>query len=254
MKDAIELITYKPEANCLANKNIVVTGAGSGIGAQAAMSFAEFGATVILAGRTLEKLEWVYDKIEQAGYPKPAIYPINLEGAAEQDFIAMGDALKAEFKCIDGLLHNAAELGARTPIANYPLRDWQKLMQVNVTAPFLMTRSLLPLLQKSQAASILFTGSSVGVKGRAYWGAYAVSKAACENMMQVLADEFDGNDKIRVNSINPGATRTGMRAIAYPAEDPGTVTEAKDLMNRYIYLMCDESKSVNGQQFNAQPK
>lgn len=247
-------LNYIPKKDCLKGRIIIVTGAGAGIGKQAALSFAEHGATVVLLGRTMSKLEAVYDQIEKAGNPKPAIYPMNLEGAVEQDFVAMYDALSTEFSCIDGLLHNASELGARTPLANYPFSDWQKLLQVNVTAPFLMTKALFPLLQKSVSASVLFTGSSVGLKGRAYWGAYAMTKAAMENVMQTWADELEETSKIRMNSINPGATQTSMRALAYPAEDPATVTHPKELMNRYIYLMSDDSRAVSGHQFNAQPK
>lgn len=245
---------YRPATSCLQNKVIIVTGAGAGIGKQAALSFAEHGATVILLGRTMAKLEAVYDEIEKAGYPKPAIYPMNLEGAVEQDFVAMYDALSAEFDCLDGLLHNASALGARTPLASYPFNDWQTLLQVNVSAPFLMTKALFPLLQKAAAASVVFTGSSVGLRGRAYWGAYAMTKAAMENVMQTWADELEGTSPIRLNSINPGATRTGMRALAYPAEDPSTVAHPKELMNKYIFLMSDDSRAVSGHQFNAQAK
>lgn len=247
-------LNYSPLNNCLKNKTILVTGAGAGIGRQAALSFAEHGATVILLGRTLQKLEAVYDEIEKAGMPKPAIYPLNLEGAVEQDFAAMYEALANEFSCLDGVLHNASELGARTTLANYPLFDWHKLLQVNVTAPFLMTKALFPLLQKSTSASVVFTGSSVGIKGRAYWGAYAMSKAALENLMQTWADELDGTSTVRMNSINPGATRTAMRALAYPAEDPATVVHPREIMNRYIYLMSDDSAGISGQQFSAQPR
>lgn len=254
MNDSETLIHYRPEKSCLSGKTILVTGAGDGIGKQAALSFAEHGATVVLLGRTLQKLEAVYDEIEKNTFPKPAIYPINLEGAVEQDFTVMHDTLANEFSCIDGLLHNASELGARTPLASYPVADWHKLIQVNLTAPFLLTKALMPLLQKSASGSVVFTGSSVGITGRAYWGAYAVSKAATENLMQTWADEMDGIGKLRFNSINPGATRTAMRALAYPAEDPATVTHPKEIMNRYIYLMSDDSKTISGQQFNAQSK
>lgn len=247
-------LNYVPAKDCLKNKVIIVTGAGAGIGKQAALSFAEHGATVVLLGRTMAKLEAVYDEIEKAAYPKPAIYPMNLEGAVEQDFAAMHDALAKEFDQLDGLLHNASELGARTPLVNYPFSDWQKLLQVNVTAPFQMTRALFPLLQKAESASVVFTGSSVGLKGRAYWGAYAMTKAAMENVMQTWADELEETSNIRMNSINPGATRTGMRALAYPAENPATVTHPKELMNKYIFLMSDDSRTISGRQFNAQPK
>lgn len=242
---------FTADPNCLSKKIILVTGAGDGIGRVAAKTFAAHGATVILVGRTLQKLEMVYDEIEAAGHPQAAIYPIDFQAANEQTFIAMSNALNEEFNHLDGILHNAADLGQRTPIANYAPDVWMRLMQVNVNAPFMLTQAVIPLLERAQNASILFTGSSVGYKGRAYWGAYAVSKAAAENLMQTLADELEETTRIRVNSINPGATRTKMRAGAYPAEDPTTIKTPQELMRDYLYLMSDASKDINGQQFEA---
>src|SRR5690606_8009051 len=187
----------------------------------------------------------IYDEIEAAGYPQPAIYPMNLETAVERDFMDMRDSLEKEFGRIDGILHNASALGERTPISNYSADQWQTVMQVNVSAPFLLTKALLPLLDQSQHASILFTGSSVGLQGRAFWGAYAVSKAATENLMQTLADELQETSRIRVNSINPGATRTKMRATAYPAENPNNVKSPDALMPTYLYLMSEDSLGVS---------
>lgn len=241
-------------ANCLENKIILVTGAGDGIGRVAAKTFAAHGATVILVGRTLQKLEMVYDEIEAAGHPQAAIYPIDFQIANEQAFIAMCNALGDEFDHLDGILHNAADLGQRTPIANYAPDVWMRLMQVNVNAPFMLTQALMPLLERAKNASILFTGSSVGYQGRAYWGAYAASKAAAENLMQTLADELEETTRIRANSINPGATRTKMRAGAYPAEDPTTIKTPQDLMRDYVYLMADESVGITGQQFESSVK
>lgn len=241
---------YQPESELLRDKIILVTGASDGIGRAAAKSFAAHGATVILLGRTLPKLENVYDEIEAAGYPQPAIYPMNLETALEKDFLAMYEVLEKEFGRLDGILHNASALGQRTPIASYSADEWQKVMQVNVTAPFLMTKALLPLLDQAPQAAILFTGSTVGLKGRAFWGAYAASKAATENLMQTLADELHETTRIRVNSINPGATRTKMRASAYPAENPASVKSAEALMPTYLYLLSDDSIGVSGQQFS----
>jgi NAD(P)-dependent dehydrogenase (short-subunit alcohol dehydrogenase family) len=252
MTDLNTFLHYQPPALLLQDRIIVITGAGDGIGKTAAQAFAQFGATVVLLGRTLSKLEAVYDAIEAAGGPKPAIFPINLEGAAPQDYEQLKIALDNEFGRVDGLLHNASELGGRTPLGQYSTSDWQKVMQVNVTAPFLLTRALLPLLQKSADPRVVFTGSSVGVKGRAYWGAYAVSKGATETLMEVLADELE-QTPIRVNSINPGATRTSMRATAYPAEDPAAVTSAEAIMNRYLFLFGPDSKEWHGLQLNAQP-
>ena len=240
--------TIKPKA--LSGKIILVTGAGDGIGKVAAKTFAACGATVVLCGRTMAKLESVYDEIEAAGYPQPAIYPINFESAVEKDYDDMCNALEDTFGHLDGLLFNAADLGERTPIANYSVSAWLRCMQVNVNSPFMMTQALLPLLERAENASILFTSSSVAFKGRAFWGAYSVSKAAAENFMQTLHDELEGATRIRANSINPGATRTAMRAAAYPAEDPETVKPAEDLMPAYVYLLSDESIGVSGQSFH----
>jgi NAD(P)-dependent dehydrogenase (short-subunit alcohol dehydrogenase family) len=248
----LDPLTYQPSAGLLQDRIIVITGAGSGIGRAAAQTFASHGATVVLLGRTLAKLESVYDSIEAAGGPKPAIFPINFEGAAPQDYDQLRVALDNEFGRVDGLLHNAGELGGRTPLGQYSSSDWQKVMQVNVTAPFLLTRALLPLLQKSADGRIVFTGSTVGRKGRAYWGGYAVSKGATETLMQVLADELE-QTSIRVNSINPGATRTAMRASAYPAEDPAVVTPPEAIMNPYLFLFGPDSKDWHGRQLDAQP-
>lgn len=240
---------FEPASNCLANKIIVVTGAGDGIGRVAAKTFAAYGATIILVGRTLSKLESVYDEIENAGHPQAAIYPIDFQILDEQKCIEMCNAIHQEFDRIDGILHNAADLGQRTPIAGYAPDIWKRVMQINVHAPFMLTQALMPLLETADHAAILFTGSSVGYRGRAYWGAYAASKAAAENMMQTLADELEETSRIRVNSINPGATRTKMRASAYPAEDPTSVKKPEELMRDYVFLMSDESIGITGQQF-----
>lgn len=253
MTDMQTFIHYQAPPQLLKGRIIVITGAGDGIGKCAAKTFAEYGATVVLLGRTLAKLEALYDAIEAAGHPQPAIFPINLEGAAEQDYQQLRTALEEEFGRVDGLLHNAGELGPMTPISQYGLNHWQKLLQVNVTAPFLLTRALLPLLQQSEDGRIVFTGSSVGTKGRAYWGGYAVSKSAADNLMEVLADELE-QTPVRVNSINPGPTRTNMRAAAYPAEDPASVPAPESIMNRYLFLLGPDSHEWNGLQLDAQPK
>lgn len=240
---------YKIRPDALSGKIILVTGAGSGIGRTAAKTFAACGATVVLCGRTLAKLEQVYDEIEAAGHPQPAIFPINFESAVEKDYDNMCNALEDTFGHLDGILFNAADLGERTPLSNYSVSAWMRCMQINTHSPFMMTQALLPLLERAKNASILYTSSSVAFKGRAFWGAYAASKAATENLMQTLHDELEGATRIRVNSINPGATRTAMRASAYPAENPESVKTPEQLMPSYIYLISDDSVGVSGQQF-----
>ena len=246
---------YQAPADLLKDRIILVTGAGSGIGRTAAKTYAAHGATVILVGRTVSKLESVYDEIEAAGHPKPAIVPMNFEGVAVKDYEELAVTLEENFGKLDGLLHNAAILGDRSPLEMYDPEMWNRVMQVNATAPFQLSRAMIPLLRKSDAASVIFTSSSVGRRAKAHWGAYAVSKFAVEGLSQLLADELDGaHHNVRVNSLNPGATRTNMRAHAYPAENPQQNPAPEDIMPAYLYLMGSDSAGVNGQQVDAQPK
>ncbi|MEX1666350.1 YciK family oxidoreductase [Zhongshania arctica] len=239
---------------CLQGKIILVTGAGDGIGRAAALSYAQHGATVILLGRTIDKLEAVYDEIEAAGHPQAAIYPMHLRGAAMKDYQDLANTIEREFGHLDGLLHNASILGERRTLAQTTVDSWDDVLHVNLTAPFMMTQALLPMLAAAANASIILTSSGVGRKGRAFWGAYAVSKFGTEGMMQVLADEeFDLNNT-RVNSINPGATQTVMRRTAYPGENPQDNPLPDAIMPLYLYLMSEDSLAVNGQQFDAQVK
>jgi NAD(P)-dependent dehydrogenase (short-subunit alcohol dehydrogenase family) len=242
---------YRPRADLLAGKTILVSGAGDGIGRAAALNYAHHGATVLLLGRTGSKLEAVYDEIEATGGPRPAIIELDLATASERSYSNLASSLEQEFSCLDGLLHNAALLGDRRPIANAGYASWSDVMQVNVNAQFLLTRYLLPLLHRAPIASIIFTSSSVGRTGKAYWGAYAVSKFATEGFMQVLAGELENTSRIRVNSLNPRATNTAMRRTAYPAEPPGNNPSPQDIMPAYLFLMGDDSAGVTGRAFDA---
>jgi NAD(P)-dependent dehydrogenase (short-subunit alcohol dehydrogenase family) len=246
------MFQYSARPDLLKDRVILITGAGRGIGAAAAKTFAAHGATVLLLGKTEASLNAVYDEIEAAGHPQPAVIPFNLETAQPHQYDELAATLEAEFGRIDGLLHNASILGPRTPIEQLSGENFMRVMQVNVNAMFMLTSTLLPLLKLSRDASVVFTSSSVGRKGRAYWGAYAVSKFASEGLMQVLADEVDGVASVRANSVNPGATRTDMRAQAYPGENPDNNPEPVAIMPVYLYLMGPDSTGVNGQAFDAQ--
>jgi len=239
------MFDYTARPDLLQGRVILVTGAGRGIGASAAKAYAAHGATVLLLGSNEENLNLVYDEIEAAGHAQAAVIPLNLETAQPHQFDELAAMIESEFGRLDGLLHNAAIVGP-------PGENFMRVMQINVNAMFMLTSALLPLLKLSEDASVVFTSSSVGRKGRAYWGAYAVSKFATEGLMQVLADEADGTYPVRSNSINPGATRTAMRAHAYPGENPVNNPEPDAIMPVYLYLMGPDSKGVNGQQFNAQ--
>ncbi len=242
---------YSPRPDLLKGRNILVSGAGDGIGRCAALTFARHGATVLLLGRTGSKLEAVYDEIEAAGGPKPGIVEMDLASAPEQSYANLADGLAGEFEHLDGLLHNAALLGDRTPVDNAAYDTWCEVMHVNVNAQFALTRALLPLLRQSRSASVILTSSTVGRVGRAYWGAYAVSKFATEGFMQVLAQELENTSKIRVNTLNPKATNTAMRRAAYPAENPADNPSPEDIMPAYLFLMGDDSAGVTGKAFDA---
>lgn len=247
-------IHYQPAADALKDRVILVTGAGDGIGRAAALALARHGATVILLGRTTEKLESLYDQIVSEGLPQPAIAPLNLQVARPQDYEELAKMFGEAFGRLDGILHNASQLGEITPIDLYGYGTWDTVMAVNVNAAFYLTRALLPLVRQSADASILFTSSSVGRKGRAFWGAYAVSKFATEGLMQVLADELEQVPNVRVNCINPGATATTMRALAYPAEDASQLRRPDDILAPYLYLLGPDSRGISGQSVDAQPK
>lgn len=243
---------YRAAPDLLKGKTVLVTGAGDGIGRTAALSYAAHGATVILLGRTESKLEQVYDEIEAAGGPKPGLAVLDLATASEENVALLAQGLADEFSCLDGLLHNAGILGERRPIESAGYSAWLEVMQVNVNAQFILTKALLPLLKAAPSASIIFTSSGVGRTGRAYWGAYAVSKFATEGFMQVLAGELENTSDVRVNSLNPGATNTAMRRTAYPGERPTDNPAPEDIMASYLYLMGDDSIGVTGQALSAQ--
>lgn len=243
---------YQPQPELLHNRIIFVTGAGDGIGREAALTYARHGAQLILLGRTLSKLQAVKQEIHQLGLAPAATVEFDLLTAAPADYQKLADEIAAAYPHLDGVLNNAGLLGTINPLAEQDYQEFCDVMQVNVNASLLLTQAVLPLLLKSPSASLIFTSSSVGRTGRAGWGAYAISKFATEGMMQVLADEYK-NTHLRVNCINPGGTRTSMRASAFPDEDPQKLKTPADIMPLYLYLMGDDSRRKTGMSFDAQP-
>ncbi|HCM1918678.1 TPA: YciK family oxidoreductase [Salmonella enterica subsp. salamae serovar 28:r:e,n,z15] len=243
---------YQPKQDLLQNRIILVTGASDGIGREAALTYARYGATVILLGRNEEKLRRVAQHIADEQHVQPQWFTLDLLTCTAEECRQVADRIAAQYPRLDGVLHNAGLLGEICPMSEQDPQIWQDVMQVNVNATFMLTQALLPLLLKSDAGSLVFTSSSVGRQGRANWGAYAVSKFATEGMMQVLADEYQ-NRSLRVNCINPGGTRTSMRASAFPTEDPQKLKTPADIMPLYLWLMGDDSRRKTGMTFDAQP-
>jgi NAD(P)-dependent dehydrogenase (short-subunit alcohol dehydrogenase family) len=236
----------------LKDRVVLVTGAGDGIGRAAALACARHGATLVLLGRTQSKLEAVYDQILAAGGAQPAIVLLDLARADGPGYFQLAEQIGTTWGRLDGLLHNAAVLGKLSPIEHYDIGLWHQVMHLNLNVPFILTQVLMPLLRKAADASVVFTTSSVGRHGRAFWGAYAVSKFGIEGLSQTLADELQTEARIRVNCINPGATRTRMRAAAYPGEDPDSRPEPDTLMAPYLWLLGPASKGVTGQSLDCQ--
>lgn len=244
--------TYRPPADLLRERVILVTGASDGIGKAVAIAAAAHGATVILHGRNVRKLEAVYDSIVGAKLARPSILPLDFEKAGPTDYDNVVAAVTKEFGRLDGLVHNAGMLGERAPIEHHDVAKWMRTMHVNVNAPFILTRCCLPLLKQAADPSIVFTSSGVVARPRAYWGAYLVSKWATEGLMRMLADELEPSPAIRVNSLNPGKVRTHMRLQAYPAEDRSKLVDPESITAPYLYLLGPDARGISGRTFDCQ--
>ncbi len=244
--------TYTYPEDLLRERIILITGSSDGIGRALALESARLGAQVILHGRNTAKLEKVYDAIIAIeGAPRPSIAVLDLASANAEGYMTLAQSVADEFGRLDGLVHNAAIVGDRFSIEQYDAVEWQRVIHINLTAGFALTQVLLPLLRKSGDASVIFTSSSVGRVGRAFWGAYAASKFAIEGLSQVLADEHR-HATLRSNCINPGATRTNMRLAAFPAEDRNLLKTPEEVLAPYIYLLGPDSTGVTGESFDAQ--
>jgi NAD(P)-dependent dehydrogenase (short-subunit alcohol dehydrogenase family) len=243
---------FKADSDLLAGRVILITGAGGGLGSALARECAKAGASVILCGRHAAKLERVYDEIEKMGAPQPAIAMLDLAAATAADYDSLAATIGDEFGRLDGLVHAAALLGDRTPLEQYDVPTWCKVLHVNLTAPFILTQVLLPALRKSADASVIFVSSGVVANPRPFWGAYAVAKSGLESVRTMLSQELDGEPNIRVNSVNPGRMRTPMRAAAYPAEDPNTVPTPASVSGAFLYLLSAQSRGIDGQYIEAQ--
>ncbi|HTW73805.1 MAG TPA: YciK family oxidoreductase [Steroidobacteraceae bacterium] len=235
----------------LRGRVVAVTGAGDGIGRAVALAAAAHGAQLVLIGRGVRKLEQVHASIAALAGPEASIAPLDLDQAVARDYDQLAHALRERYGRLDGLVHNAALLGALAPIEHYDVPTWCRVMHVNLTAAFALTQVLLPVLHASTDASIIFTSSGVARRPRAYWGAYAVSKAGTEALAALLAQELESSGA-RVNVLNPGPVRTRMRAQAFPAEDPRTLPAPDEVVGPYLWLLSGASRGVTGQSLDCQ--
>lgn len=239
-------------SNTLNERSILIVGSSEGIGREAALTYARAGAKVMILARNIAALEQLKRQILSEGLSSPTTFQFDLESQNEDDYRRLAQHVETQCHTLDGALLNASLLGARTSLTDYPWDTWQQVMQVNVNAQFLLIKHLLPLLRRTGTdASLILTTSSVGRQGRAEWGAYSVSKFATEALMQICTQELGENSPVRINCINPGGTRTAMRAAAYPEENPTNVPKPADIMDLYLYLMSPDSTNICGQSIDA---
>jgi NAD(P)-dependent dehydrogenase (short-subunit alcohol dehydrogenase family) len=244
MKD---LKTYRAPMDLLKERVVLVTGAGQGIGRTAALTFAAHGATVILHGRNVKKLERVYDEIEASGGVQPAIFPLDLEKAGENEFAALSEAIETQLGRLDGILHNAALLAGPSPLETQTLEQWLAVLRINLVAPSALTRACLPLLKGSTDASVIMTSDTHGHDPAAYWGGFAVAKAGVEVLVRIQAQEWETIPSLRINAVIPGPVRSPQRSRTHPGEIKQSLRTPEDLMPAYLYLMGPDSKATSGE-------
>lgn len=245
-----ELINYQPAEELLQDRVILVTGASDGIGRAIAIASAKLGATVVLLSKTISKLEKVYDEIEANGSPQPAIYPMNFEGATVKDYQDLAENIEQQLGRLDGLVNNAGWVGVITPFTHLNPEMYQRVMTINLHAPFLLTQACLPLLQQAQDPSIVF---STHACNRAYWGAFGVAKSGQQGLLEILAHEYSGDKPVRVNGIDTGPVNTQMRRQHYPGEDWSKLPLPEDMVGPYLYLLGPDGHDISGENFALQP-
>jgi len=238
--------SYQIKEGELRGKVILVTGANRGFGLAMTMDLSKAGATVIMLGRDLGSLEYAYDAVIDKGFQEPILYPLDLEGATPENYQSLQDDIFNQFEKLDGLIHNAAVLGTMMPVDQYDIKLWFSTLQINLNGPFLMTQFLIPLLNKSDDARILFLSAEQGREAKAYWGAYGVSKFAVEGFSKTLSEELEKTN-IRVNTLDPGVMSTEMRRTAYPAENTTNNPSPESKSPAIVYLMLPVSSKYNGQ-------
>jgi NAD(P)-dependent dehydrogenase (short-subunit alcohol dehydrogenase family) len=235
----------------LSQRVILITGATGGLGRALATACAARGATVVLHGRVVRKLEALYDEIVAAGWPQPTILPLDLAEANSSDFGNVASAIHAQLGRLDSLIHTAAVLGSLGPVEHQSFDAWQKVTRVNLVAAMALTRSVLPLLSVAADGAVVFTLDTRAEDPRAYWGAYAASKAALRAFAATLADECEVRTNLRINAIVPGPMRTPLRMLTHPGEDRSALPLPEALVPLYLHLVGAQSKADSGVRIDA---
>jgi NAD(P)-dependent dehydrogenase (short-subunit alcohol dehydrogenase family) len=239
--------SYRPPQDLLAGRVVLVTGAGQGLGRAAALHFAAHGATVVLHGRKAKKLEAVYEAIQQAGGPEPAMVALDLCTATDADFERLADTIGAELGRLDGVLHSAVWFDGLRRLNDLALDDWLAALRVNLAAPASLNRACQPLLALSADAAVILTGDTHGLEPTAYWGGFAASKAGLAALMKIQASEWEQLPQLRINLLVPGPVRSPQRGRSHPAEAPEALPLPESLMPWYLYFVGPDSRNRSGE-------
>lgn len=242
---------YQPAPDAFSKKTILVTGAASGIGRAITLLLAQSGATVLMLDKKARHLEKLFDQIIAQNFPEPVILPVDLLDITPHSATALAQAIVNDFGSIDGLVHNAAELGSPSPLDQYDLEYWQQVMQTNFEAPYVLTRALLPLLRQEHNTSLIFSSADIGRHPAAYGGAYSISYAALEAQMKIWAEELENVSNIKINSLDPGPTRTTLRRRSHPGENQDTLMTPQMIAPAYL-LLLENPQLWHSQQFSLQ--
>ena len=232
------------DLNLLKNKNILITGASNGIGKSLSENLSKYGANVIMLSRNENALDAVYDSLKKIYKTDPCILKCDLENIDDEKSQEIANIISKNYQNLDSIIHNAAILEKMSGIESFDLQTWDKVMRVNLTSAFILSKYLIPLMKSSTTPRIIFTTSSVGKKGKAFWGAYSVSKAGVNALSDILSDELESISNIKVFNFDPKATKTNMRAMAYPAEDPSAIKNPDQLINYYLWMLSEKSSSA----------
>lgn len=239
--------SYQPQPDLLTDRVILVTGAGQGIGRVAALTYARHGATIILHGRNMPRLEAVYDEIEAAGGPQPTILPLDLSMAKDRDYDNLALAIESQLRRLDGILHNASRLTHLGSLDHQRLDEWLELLRVNLAAPFALTRACAHLLRAAPDASVILTSETHALEPAAYWGGFAVSKSGLTALARIQAQEWERFPNLRINVVVPGKVDSPQRQQTHPGEPRSGRRPPEALMPTYLYLMGPDSRGITGQ-------